>query len=201
MHIAEGVLSVPALVTGAGVAAAGVGVGLRRLSHDCVPRAALLSAAFYVASLVHLPVGPTSVHLILNGLAGVMLGWVAFPALLTALVLQWLFFGFGGITVLGANTVCMAVPAVLCHYLFRAGLRRASGRTAFGLGFAAGALAVALGCGLLGLFLLASGTAFGAVAAMVLVAHLPVMIIEGLVTGSTVSFLRRVRPELLAQLM
>jgi cobalt/nickel transport system permease protein len=41
----------------------------------------VLSATFFVASLIHVPVGPSSVHLIMSGLAGLVLGWTAFPAL------------------------------------------------------------------------------------------------------------------------
>ena len=40
--------------------------------------AGLLGAAFFVASLIHVPIGFSSAHLILNGLLGVVLGWAAF---------------------------------------------------------------------------------------------------------------------------
>lgn len=33
-----------------------------------------MTAAFFVASLIHVPIGPTSVHLLLNGLLGVVVG-------------------------------------------------------------------------------------------------------------------------------
>jgi len=197
MHVAEGVLSAPVLAAGAGAAAAGVGVGLRRLDHDRIPRVAVLSAAFYAASLIHVPVGPSSAHLILNGVAGVLLGWTVFPALLIALGLQWMFFGFGGVTVLGVNTFNMAAPAVLCHYLFVRTIRHGSQGAAFAAGVGAGALAVGLGSVMLGLSLLLSGAEFRAVSTMVVLAHVPVMVVEGLVTGSVVVFLRKVRPELL----
>ena len=44
--------------------------------------------AIFVASLVHVPVGPSSMHLVLNGLLGLLLGWAAFPAILVGLLLQ-----------------------------------------------------------------------------------------------------------------
>lgn len=34
-----------------------------------LPHAALLSAVFFVASLIHVPIGPADAHLVLNGLA------------------------------------------------------------------------------------------------------------------------------------
>ena len=117
MHISEGVLSGPVLVTGAAMALAGTSVGLRRLDLDRVAQAGMLAAAFFVASLIHVPVGPSSVHLILNGVVGLLLGWAAFPAILTALLLQAMLFQYGGITTLGVNTVIMAAPAVACYHL------------------------------------------------------------------------------------
>ena len=94
MHISEGVLSGPVLLSGAALAAAGTAVGLRKLDYDRIAQAGVLSAAFFVASLIHVPIGPSSVHLLLNGIVGLLLGWGAFPAILVALVLQALFFQF-----------------------------------------------------------------------------------------------------------
>ena len=65
----------------------------------------ILSSAFFMASLIHVPIGPSSVHLLLNGIVGLLLGWGAFPAILVGLALQAMFFQFGGITVLGVNTL------------------------------------------------------------------------------------------------
>jgi cobalt/nickel transport system permease protein len=197
MHIAEGVLSAPVLIGGGVLAAAGVGIGLRKLDYERVPRVAVLSAAFFVASLIHLPVGGSSVHLVLNGLIGVLLGWAAFPALLIALTLQAVLFGYGGLSVLGVNTVVMGAPALACYLLFNRRLRSASGRAVFALGFAAGATGILGGCALLAATLVTTGEAFTKVAGLTIVMHLPVAAIEGLVTGSLARFLRQVKPELL----
>jgi len=89
-------------------------------SHDLRP----VSAAFFTASLIHLPLGPGNVHLILSGLMAAVLGWAAAPSILTALFLQALFFQFGGFTVLGVNTVIMAAPALLLAALLRPSLVR-----------------------------------------------------------------------------
>ena len=118
MHISEGVLSAPVLVTGAVLAAAGVAVGLKKIDYEKIPQVAVLSSAFFVASLIHVPIGPSSIHLIINGINGLLLGWLCFPSILVALSLQAILFQFGGITVLGINTVNMALPGVICYYLF-----------------------------------------------------------------------------------
>ena len=197
MHIAEGVLPVEVLAVGAAVSAVGVVVGLRRMDYEEVPRVAVISSAFFVASLIHLQVGPTSAHLILNGLAGLVLGWAVFPALLVALLLQAVLFGFGGLTTLGVNSLNMSLPAVLCYYLFHGGARHARMGVAYAAGFGAGAVAILLASLMTAGALMAAGKQWRTVSELVVLAHVPVMVIEGIVTGSAVVFLRKVRPELL----
>ncbi|MBW1903093.1 MAG: energy-coupling factor ABC transporter permease, partial [Deltaproteobacteria bacterium] len=75
MHISEGVLSAPVLISCVVLAAAGTAVGLKKLDYERIPQVAVLSAAFFIVSLVHVPIGPSNVHLILNGLIGLLLGW------------------------------------------------------------------------------------------------------------------------------
>ena len=152
MHISEGVLSGPVLVSGMALAAGGIAVGLKKLNYDRIPQAAILSASFFVASLIHVPIGPSSVHLILNGIVGLLLGWGAFPAILVALVLQALLFQFGGITTLGVNTVAMALPAVACYYLFSRMVHKRH-FIAIMSGCACGVLSVFLGAIMVGLAL------------------------------------------------
>ena len=115
MHLSEGVLHAPVLLANAVLAAGGVAIGLRKLEQERLPLTALFAAAFFVAGTIHVPVGIGSVHLILNGMAGLFLGWTVFPAFLIALLLQVLFFSFGGFAVLGVNLCIMAIPAVIAH--------------------------------------------------------------------------------------
>ena len=96
MHVSEGVLAAPVLVSGTALTAGGVALGLKKMEATAVPAVALLSSAFFVASLIQVPVGPVSVHLVLNGLTGLILGGMAFPAILVGLALQAVFFQFGG---------------------------------------------------------------------------------------------------------
>jgi len=198
MHISEGVLSPAILIGGAAIAAAGVSIGLKGLDYEKIPSIGILSAVFFVASLVHVPVGPSSVHLILNGLLGLILGWKAYPAIMVALALQAFLFLFGGITTLGVNTVNMALPAVICYYLFGWRVKKSVKQTLFIVAaFASGFSAVLLSGLLVGLSLYLTGEAFLPVAKLIVVAHLPVMIIEGIFTAACALFLRKVRPEIL----
>ena len=196
-HIPDGVLSAPVLVAGAAVSLAGCACGLRRLEAERIPQVAVLSAVFFVAALVHFPVGPSSVHLILNGLTGIVLGWAAFPAILVALLLQAVLFGFGGLIVLGVNVANMALPAVSCGALFfavaRSGHRR---RTIVAAGLAGG-LGVVLTALLVALALALSGREFAAAAKLVVFAHIPVAAIEAVFTAAVIGLLLRVKPEFL----
>ncbi|MBF0317832.1 MAG: cobalt transporter CbiM [Nitrospirae bacterium] len=198
MHISEGVLSGPVLLSSAALAAAGVAIGLKRMHVRKVPEVAVLTSAFFVVSLVHVPVGPTSVHLLMNGLLGVLLGWMVFPAIFVAVMLQALLFQFGGFTTLGINTLVMAVPAIVVYYLFGAAIKHGNQHQALATGFAAGACSIILGGLITALCLCLTGEAFYTAAKAAFVAHLPLMIIEGVVTSFCASFLKKVKPEILA---
>lgn len=199
MHLAEGVIASPIVLGGGYVAAfAGVAIGLRKLDETQAMRTAVMASSFFVASLVHIPLFGVPVHLSLTGLLGIVLGWAAFPAVFVALILQAVLFGFGGLTTLGINTCIMALPAVVASYSFK-GLRLEHGGSATpAICGIIGAVAVAFASVILALVLATEGEAFIPVAWTVLVAHAPVIVIEGFVTASVVAFLRKVSPELLA---
>lgn len=198
MHIPDGVLSAPVLIGGTVTAAGLLAISVKRLDDVRIPQAAVLSAVFFVASLVHIPIGPTSVHPLLSGLMGLVLGWAAVPAILVALLLQAVFFGFGGITVLGVNVVNMAVPALLVAALFRPMVGR-SGRppVLFALGVAAGLLGVGLTALAVCVALALSGSEYVPALGIVLASYGPLALVEGVVTGAAVLLMRRVKPELL----
>lgn len=198
MHIAEGVLSPAVLSTGYALATIGTAIGLKRLDYDRLMTVAILAATFFVGSLIHVPIGVTSAHLILNGLLGVLLGWATFPAILVALGLQALLFQFGGLVVLGVNTFTMAFSGVLAGCVFRWLCRAWPGRAGLRVAaFTGGALGV-LGAGLLTAAALSfSDEGFTTAARLLFLAHVPVMIAEGLITMFTASFIARVRPEML----
>lgn len=203
MHISDGILTETTagqiiLAAGTGLALAGAAIGLRKTDYEKIPSVAVLSSAFFVASLIHVKIGPTSVHLILNGLMGLILGWAAFPAFLVALFLQAIFFGHGGLTTLGLNAFNFGISSLLCFYLFNASLRSVRSKVATGIiGAIAGALSIMLAAAMVMAELLITGESFVLLAQGLLLAHLPVAVIEGVVTGSVVLFLRKVRPAML----
>jgi cobalt/nickel transport system permease protein len=196
MHVSEGVLSVPVLAGGAVLALPALGWSLKRLPWEHIMSTGILSAAFFAASLIHIPIGPGSVHLILNGLLGAVLGPAAFPAITAALFLQTLLFNFGGLTTLGVNVCIMAGPAVLCGSVCRPFFRAGGGiRTA--AAFACGAGAVFLSALLCALALSLSGEVFHSAARVIFLAHVPIMFIEGLLSAGIIGYLSKTRPDLL----
>jgi cobalt/nickel transport system permease protein len=197
MHISEGILSAPVLATGAGLTVACVAVGLKKLDYDKLPETAVLASVFFVASLIHLNVGPVAVHLVLSGVCGLVLGWLAFPAILVGLTLQAVLFQHGGLTTLGVNTFNMAFPAVVLGYVCRRGVLSDSPVVRGVAEFACGAGAILFSAILVALSLIATGRAYIAPAEVALLAHVVVMILEGILTVFIVEFLRKVRPEIL----
>lgn len=195
MHISEGVLSGPVLLAGAAGTVVCLGVGLKKIEGEALVRTGVLSAAFFAASLIHLPLGPVSVHLVLSGLMGIMLGWAAFPAIFVGLVLQALLFQFGGLTALGVNSVVMGLPAVVFGVAARPLLKK-GGAMAAAAAFGCGALSIAGSLVLIYAALVASGEALSVFAGLFVWAHLALMLIEGAMTLFIVGFLRRMRPEL-----
>jgi cobalt/nickel transport system permease protein len=194
-HIPDGVLTAPVLALGAAVAIAGCAQGLRKLDVDRIPQVAVLSAAFFVASLVHFTVGPSSVHLLLSGLIGIFLGWAAFPAVLVALFLQAILFGFGGLVSLGVNVMNMAAPAVICGAAFRWIAARGNPRLAIGAAAVLGGLGVILTALFVAFDLMLSGKEFAPAAKLLVFAHLPVAAIEAVFSAAAVAVFLRSRPE------
>lgn len=208
MHVPDGILPV-ALTLGGWAAAAGlVAVSLRRIAalpdpQAGVPRAALMTAVFFAASLVHVPVPPASVHLMLCGLMGALLGWYAMPAILIGLAFQAVMFGHGGLTTLGVNALVFGIPALMAFGLTRAcGPLRLKWAAAL-LSFATGAGAVMVAVALFAAVLLAgmpdhlnADLERAALWALAL-AHVPLALVEGVIVAASLAFLRRTSPEMI----
>lgn len=196
MHISEGVLSAPVLLTGAVLSLTGLILGLKKIKNKDIPKVAVLSSAFFVASLIHIPIGPTSAHLVLNGLVGMLLGWATFPSIFLALMLQAILFQFGGLTTLGVNTFAMAMPGVLSYYVFRRMLYKGKNLAFLG-GFLGGSLALLMAAIFISIALIETEKSFIGVAGTLLAMHLPIALIEGIITGFVVIYLKKVKPEVL----
>jgi cobalt/nickel transport system permease protein len=99
-------------------------LGSWKIREEEVSRVALMTAAFFVASSIHIRFGPASVHLLLNGLVGLMLGRRACLAIPVGLLLQAVLLGHGDLLNLGVNSCIIIPPALAAGWLFRAGAER-----------------------------------------------------------------------------
>ena len=209
VHISDGILSLPVLAAGWAITIALIAVALwwsKRKGSVVgeIPKLSVMTAAFFVASLIHIPVGPTSVHLILSGLMGVILGILAYPSIFIGLVLQAFLFGHGGVTVLGVNTIDMGVPALVAYGIFKAGNKLIPSKSLTGkaglLGALAGGIAVALAVSLTAGMLFTLGEGYEWAIKALIIYHIPIIVIEAVIVGSVVAFLVKVKPELIGSL-
>lgn len=200
MHIPDGFLNLPTTIVTSGLSLGSLVPAIRKVNRSLTPKRIPLmglSATFvFTAQLVSFPVfGGTSVHIIGAVLVSILLGPFTGLVIMTAsLILQALLFQHGGIITLGANILNMGVTGCLLGYcLFKV----IPGNRLFRAGFAALITTILSGvfCALeLGL----SETTplkFGLTA--MTTASLIAGIIEAIVTVTVLSFLHKVRPDLL----
>lgn len=210
MHIPDGILPLPVTLTGYAVSIGAVWYCTRQIKkrgdpREHIPKAALLAAAFFSVTLIQIPIPPTSVHLLLCGLMGVLLGFFAMPAILVALFFQAVMFGHGGLTTLGVNGIILGLPALSAALFFRMHdpLNGSDNAKTAIFGFVAGSVAAALSVAVFSLFIFNTipahmdATAEKTAIMALIFAHIPVIIIEGVVTAFIVVFLRQSKPQLL----
>ena len=196
MHVADGVLSI-AVAASTSIAAVGLlAYSLKGIKEEEVPKISLLTGAFFVSSLINIPIGPTSVHPLLGGFLGLILGRRAPLGIFIGLILQATLFQHGGLSTLGANTLLMSIPALFIYWLAHIFKRYSP----FIKGFFAGFLAICGGVLLLAILLLISDQRYGAgtfsVINIMFMAYLPLAVLEGVLTGFAVKYLYTVRPTL-----
>lgn len=197
MHISDGVLPTSVAIGSFAVTCALAAWSVKQLKADEFPKTAVVTSAFFVASLIHVPLGATSVHLLFPGLVGILLGPAAFISIVIGVTLQSILFQFGGLTAIGANALMMGIPALICGGIFRLCRKQGAVKKMVAAAAFCGSLGTLLSAVGLALFLLSAGEHFRTVAQIALAAHLPVFLIEGVVSAGTVSFLARVKPEML----
>ncbi len=198
MHISDGILSAPVLTAGFIGTVALAAYTLRQLDLDDIPKVSVITSVFFVASLIHVPIGPSSVHLILGGLVGVVLGMRAFPAIMLGIILQTILFGHGGVTVIGVNTMMLGGGGLVAYGVWQLRHRFNFRNKEMIFGGLAGASAILFSGIILALALVTTGEEFIATAGYTLIAHIPVIIIEALVVGACAAFLAKVKPDALA---
>ena len=210
MHIPDGFLPPNICLAGYAITGGVTWYCLNQIKRDRyaqanITKASLLTAAFFIASLIHIPIPPTSVHLILNGLMGAVLGFYAFPAILIGLFFQTVMFQHGGMSTLGVNALILGTPAIAAHFLFRQrdrlqGKRQLLTQT---LSFGAGAGALLLSASMFTALMITHISPDMDISAektailLSLGGYSVQALVEGVFSVMLVSFLEQVKPELL----
>ncbi len=210
MHIPDGFIPPYICLTGYGITGGLTWYSLQKINRDRyiqanIPKASLLTAAFFVASLIHIPIPPSSIHLVLNGMMGVVLGYYAFPAILIGLFFQAVMFQHGGLSTLGINAVVIGSPAIAACYLFQLRNRLGSNRQMITniLSFGAGAGALLLSATMFVVLMVTTisseidGDTERKAIYLSLIGYVIQAVIEGTFTVMLVAFLNKVKPELL----
>ena len=210
MHIPDGFLPPSVCISGYALTGGVTWYCLRQIQRDRdlqanIPKASLLTAAFFVSSLIHIPIPPTSIHLIFNGLMGALLGYYAFPAILIGLFFQAVMFQHGGMSTLGVNAIIIGSPSIPAYYLFqqRERLRGKKAVLTTILSFACGAGALLLSATMFAVLLITNISPDMDVNAertaifVSLGGYSIQAAIEGVFTVMLISFLEKVKPELL----
>lgn len=208
MHIPDGFISLPtAAVTGL-LSTAGVALALRRSRQAYgmkqAPILGLTTAFIFAAQMVNFPVaGGTSGHLLGGTLAAVLTGspWSGLLCVTTVLIVQAVMFADGGLLAIGANVFNMAIVGVWTGWILTQTLQRLFGGGQHRLPWAAGTaaavsvVAAAIACAI---ELISSGTAPAAVILPALTGvHVLIGLGEAMITSAVLTYLLRVRPDLL----
>ncbi|MEH2060445.1 MAG: energy-coupling factor ABC transporter permease [Nostoc sp.] len=208
MHIPDGFVSVPVAGATGLVSLAAIFIAFERSQKAFgmrrAPLLGLTTAFIFAAQMINFPVaGGTSGHLLGGTLAAIVLGspWAATLAMSTVFVIQAVLFADGGITALGANIFNMGLVGIWVGWLLYQPLQRLLGGSRGRLPLAAGiaaafsVVAASIACAI---ELAISGTiplniGLPAMAGV----HILIGIGEGLITGGVLSYLVKVRPDLL----
>ncbi|AZR72613.1 cobalamin biosynthesis protein CbiM [Anoxybacter fermentans] len=201
MHIPDGFLDVKTCVSTYLAVGGSFGFGLKRMKanfkEEQIPLLGLLGAFIFAAQMINLPIAAgTSGHLLGGVLAMLVVGpWAASLIITSILIIQAIFFMDGGVAVLGANILNMAVIQVFAGYWIYWGLKKLiksykirifiSAWAATVISAVAAALELAFS-GTIGLHLVLPAMVGW---------HMLIGLIEGLITLLVVVYLKKVIPE------
>ncbi|MEW9094132.1 MAG: CbiM family transporter [Clostridiaceae bacterium] len=199
MHLSDGVLNLPAVAVTSVVAGGMVVNSFRNIKEDEIPKISLMTATFFTFALISFPVGPSSVHPLLGGLLGIILGRRSTIAVFIGLLLQAVIFQHGGLTTLGMNTIMVGLPAIMAHKVFSRSMKKKKSITLSAA--LVGALSVLITVLILVTVLFFTNNTYSegffSVINVLVLGHLPLAILESFITAITISFIYRVRPKVL----
>jgi cobalt/nickel transport system permease protein len=206
MHIPDGFLTNRMALSLDAVSAAGILYSAGRVKLEeagrKVPMMGVLGAFVFAAQMLNFPIlGGTSGHLIGGALLAILLGpMAAFLTMATVVIAQALFLQDGGLIAVGANIFNIGAVTTFGGYaVFRLlGGARNKGRIPAVAGFFAGWVSLLLSAASCALEMALSGAIPLRIGLTAMVGyHAIIGIIEGGITAGVLTFLARVRPDLM----
>ena len=206
MHIPDGFLSAPVWTSLSILGLAGVSFSLKTtrqtLQQKNVPLIGIMAAFIFAAQMFNFPIlAGTSGHLLGACLLSVILGpWIGSLVLSIVLIIQCLLFQDGGVTALGANIINMAFIGVFVSYFIYDRLQKIlPAKYQFSVSVASAAFISVLVSSLFcTLELSLSGTVPFHISIIPMTGiHALIGLGEAAITLSILSFIKKVRPDLL----
>ena len=211
MHMTDALLSVTVSSTMYAASAASIAYSIAKIKKDelsekKIPVMAVMGAFVFAAQMINFTIPGTGSSGHIGGgilLAALLGGCPALLVISTVLIIQCLFFADGGLLALGCNIFNMGIiPCLLVYpFLFKPILKKKFSAGSIRIAsVAASIVSLQLGAFSVVLETQASGIAalpFGTFVMLMLPIHLAIGIIEGVITAAALSFVLKIRPEIL----
>jgi cobalt/nickel transport system permease protein len=178
-----------------------------KLTEQQVPLMGLLTALFFAAMMINIPlIGPTTAHLLGGAVIGLILGpFAGLISMSIILVMQALLFGDGGLVVLGANVLNIGIIGVFIPCIIFIVLNKLfkpkMGRSLFAIIFISaffGDLLAAIAAGIeVGLSPISPWYGLNVAVPFMVLNHSIIGAIEGIVTVILIMTLLKLRPDVM----
>jgi len=212
MHMSDALISPAVGGTGYFASAAVIGYSIYKIKQQSdnikVPLMGVLGAFVFAAQMINFSIPGTgsSGHICGSLLLAVLLGPYAAAVVITSVLLtQALFFADGGLVALGCNIINMGlIPCFIAYplvYKTIAGVNSDKRRIWFAC-IAASVIGLQLGAGAVVMettFSNISELPFSSFVMLMLPIHLPIGLIEGMITASVLVMLKQTRPDILSE--
>ncbi len=203
LHIPDSFLSILVATVCWLITIATLGIAVSKtnkaLGERQVPLMGVMAAFIFAAQMINFPIfGGTSGHLLGGALAAIILGpWAAMLVMTAVIAVQALLFQDGGVTVMGANILNMGLlTAAIGYGLYRSTSNRSKWVKLAVAGIAAW-ISVMAGALFASLQIWLSGnTELRLILPAMLIVHAVIGLGESLITVSALSFIMRMRPDL-----
>jgi len=205
MHIPDGLLNIPTVAAAGAMSIGSISMAIKKtketLEDKQVPTLGIMAAFIFAAQMINFPVAiGTSGHMIGAFFSAIILGpWATIIIMSSILIIQSLFFGDGGVLALGANIFNMAVIANFSgYYIYRLFKKNDNHYSSYGV-IVGGLVSVVATAIIVGIEIVLSGRGelLGIIKPLVFW-HILIGFGEGLITLFLVSYISKVRKELLS---